>query len=392
MVGEAVQRRPAPDRTYFMGKGKAEEVALEASLDSATLLILDNDISPAQARNLERLTGLRIVERSQLIMDIFASGARTLQARKQVELAQLQYYLPRLKRLWSHLSRIRSGIGMRGPGETQLEVDRRIVRKKISELKRELKGFENRKRLEIESRKDFFKVCLVGYTNSGKSTLLNKLTGASVMAEDRLFSTLDTRTRLWRLEKNLRVLLSDTVGFIRRLPHHLVASFHATLEEAATADLLLHVTDISHPAAERQIEAADQVLKDIGSAQIPRIMVFNKTDLVSDYMEISHLQRLHPNHVLTSGMEGSGFDALTRILRDHLLATFAEVEVEAPLSSGKIQAFLARVGDVIVSHQQNGRQHTTARIPQFELGRLKELVSAQNADLKITLSENLLPR
>ncbi|MBU0754964.1 MAG: GTPase HflX, partial [Planctomycetes bacterium] len=261
VVGETWQRRRSPDRAYFIGKGKAQEIAFEAVQAQAELLIINTDLSPAQGRNLEQLTGLRIVERSQLIMDIFASGARTLQARRQVELAQLEYSLPRLRRLWTHLSRIRSGIGMRGPGEQQLEVDRRIVRKKIGELKRELKGFENRKRLEIDSRKNFFKVCLVGYTSSGKSTLLNRLTGANVLEAEQLFSTLDTRTRSWNLGGNLTVLLSDTVGFIRKLPHHLVASFHATLEAAATADLLIHVVDGSHPVALSQIEAVDQVLK-----------------------------------------------------------------------------------------------------------------------------------
>lgn len=388
VVGEAVQRRAAPDRSTFLGKGKAMEVATDATRRDATLLILDNDLSPAQARNLEQVTGLRVVERSQLIMDIFAAGARTLQARKQVELAQLQYFLPRLKRLWSHLSRIRSGIGMRGPGETQLEVDRRIVRRKVGELKRELKGFENRKRLEIDSRKDFFKVCLVGYTNSGKSTLLNRLTGAAVKAEDRLFSTLDTRTRRWELAKNLKVLLSDTVGFIRKLPPHLVASFHATLEAAATADLLLHVVDCSHPAALHHIAAVDQVLKEIGSGDIPRILVFNKVDLVTDFMEISHLKKRYPCHALTSAKEREGFDALSHLVRDQLLATYAEVEVDMPAGAGKLEAFLAGAGDVVMSRYQDGRHYLTARIPPFELGRLRSLVSTSKATLKVDRSES----
>lgn len=383
MVGVITQRRTAPDRTYYMGKGKAQDAALEASRCQASLIIMNNDLSPAQARNIERLTGLRVVERSQLIMDIFASGARTLQARRQVELAQMEYNLPRLKRLWLHLSRIKFGIGMRGPGETQLEVDRRIVRKKIADLKRELKDFENRKRLEIDSRESFFKVCLVGYTNSGKSTLLNKLTGARVKAQDRLFSTLDTRTRKWELEGSLKVLLSDTVGFIRNLPHHLVASFHATLEEAARADLLLHVVDGSHPAALNHIEAAEQVLNELGTGEIPRILVFNKSDLVEDFMEISLLRSRYPRHVLTSAKKGEGFGELAAVVRDQLVATYAEVEVDMPVSSGKLEAFLARVGDVIVSRYDDGRHNVTARVPPFELGRLKELASAQKADLRI---------
>jgi GTP-binding protein HflX len=386
VVGQTYQRRNAPDKTYFIGKGKAHEVGLDAVQTGARLMIMNNDLSPAQGRNLERLTGLRVVERSQLIMDIFAAGARTLQARRQVELAQLQYSMPRLKRLWTHLSRIRSGIGMRGPGEQQLEVDRRIARRKIGELKRELKGFENRKRLEIESRKNFFKVCLVGYTNSGKSTLINKVTDADVLEEDRLFSTLDTRTRLWNLEGNLSVLLSDTVGFIRKLPHHLVASFHATLEEAATADLLLHVVDGSHPAALHHIEAVDSVLKELKSDKIPSILVLNKKDLVHDFMELSVLQRRFPRHVVTSAKNGEGLTDLADTVGEALLATYAEVEVEMPAASGKLQAFLAGVGDVIVSRQQNGRFYTTVRVPPFMLGRLQELVSDQDADLKIRQS------
>ncbi len=386
--GVAVQRRSVPDKTSFMGKGKAMEVAHEASRHDATLLILDNDLSPAQARNLEEITGLRVVERSQLIMDIFAAGAQTLQARKQVELAQLQYFLPRLKRLWTHLSRIRSGIGMRGPGETQLEVDRRIVRRKIGELQRELKGFEKRKRLELDSRKSCFKVCLVGYTNSGKSTLLNRLTGARVKAENRLFSTLDTRTRRWALSKNLKVLLSDTVGFIRKLPHHLVASFHATLEEALTADLLIHVLDCSHPGALRHIEAVNQVLEDIGAAHVPRLLVLNKMDCITDFMEVGHLRNACGKHVLLSAKEGSGLDELTRCVQEQLIATYAEVQVDMPASAGRLQAYLARVGDVVVSRHRNGRHYVTARLPRFEMGRLRKLVSAHKAELRGDSSES----
>ena len=389
VVGVTSQRRAAPDRTYYMGKGKASEAALEASRLDASVIMVDNDLSPAQARNLEEITGFRVVERSQLIMDIFASGARTVQARKQVELAQLEYFLPRLKRLWSHLSRIKSGIGMRGPGETQLEVDRRIVRRKITELKRNLKGFENRKRLEIDSRRDFFKICLVGYTNSGKSTLLNELTGAEVEARDRLFSTLDTRTRLWKINGNLKALLSDTVGFIRKLPHHLVASFHATLEEAATADLLLHVVDASHPAADRHIAAADQVLQDLGAHKIPRIMVFNKADLVEDFLEVAHLTQAYRDHALISAREGTGLADLTEAVRVHLVARYAEVEVDLSVAAGKLQAHLEGVGDIVLSRHQDGRRFITARVPPFELGRLKQLVASEDAEMRVRLPDSL---
>lgn len=391
VVGEAIQRRRAPDKTCFMGKGKAVETAFEADRRGATLLILDNDLSPAQARNLERLTGLRVVDRTQLIMDIFAAGARTVQARRQVELAQLEYFLPRLKRMWTHLSRIRSGIGMRGPGETQLEVDRRIVRRRLGELKRELADFDRRKRLELAARRSCFKVCLVGYTNSGKSTLLRRLTGACVSAEDRLFSTLDTRTRRWVLEgkEGLAVLLSDTVGFIRKLPPQLVASFHATLEEAATADLLLHVADGSHPALRRHVEAVDRVLEEIGAGHVPRLLVFNKKDRVTDFLEMGPLRERYPGHVLVSAVTGEGLDALERRVRDALFRTFAEVEVEAPVSaSGKLVAFLSGAGDVVISRYRDGRHHVTARIPPFAMGRLRELAAACRAEMRITLQES----
>jgi len=384
VAGELVQKRPGPDRTYFLGKGKALELADLAARSGANLIIMDNDLSPAQARNLERLVKLRVVDRSQLIMDIFAAGARTLQARKQVELAQLEYTLPRLKRMWSHLSRIRSGIGMRGPGETQLEVDRRMIRKKISELKRDLVKFEKRKKREVQSRESYFKVCLVGYTNSGKSTLLNHLTGASVEAEDKLFSTLDTRTRLWNLRDTLSVLLSDTVGFIRKLPHNLVASFHATLEETASADLLLHVVDCSHPLAAGHIESVNRVLAEIGVANTPQIMVFNKVDRVDDFMEVNCLAHEHPRHVVTSAVTGHGRDGLASAVAVHLLETYVLLEVDVPAASGRLRAFVAGRGDLIESgasdrssSNHDGATRFLIRLPRRDVGRLREIVACE---------------
>jgi len=382
VVGQIVQKRDRPHQTTFLGKGKVLELASLARKAGASLIIMDNDLSPAQARNIERIAEMRVVDRSQLIMDIFAAGARTLQARKQIELAQLEYTLPRLKHMWSHLSRIRSGIGMRGPGETQLEVDRRIIRLKISELKRTLKNFEDRKKREISSRERFFKVCLVGYTNSGKSTLLNRLTGASVKVEDRLFSTLDTRTRKWDLGDNRVVLLSDTVGFIRKLPHHLVASFHATLEEAATADLLLHVVDCSRGAAERNISAVKSVLKDLGVAETPQIVVFNKTDRVTDFMDVSLVARGVRDHVLTSAKSGAGLDELTARISQFLAKTYACLEARFSIASGRLRAFIADKAEVLDRTTHDSIEEVRFRLPRYELGRLHEIAAAEEAAVR----------
>ena len=249
VVGGMTQRREKPCITTYLGKGKVEELQTLVEFHAADFVIFDNDLSPAQSRNLEKALKVKVLDRTELILDIFATHARTYESRLAVELAQLEYALPRLKRMWTHLSRLKMGVGMRGPGEKQLETDRRLVEKRIHDLKSDLKKIEKRKERQVSSRKDFMKVSLVGYTNAGKSTLMNALTDAGVLAEDKLFATLDTRTRRWRLPSWGPVLLSDTVGFIRDLPHRLIASFKATLEEARQADLLLHVADASNPAA-----------------------------------------------------------------------------------------------------------------------------------------------
>ena len=247
VVGSLTQKREAPDVTTYLGSGKVEELQRLAAAADADVVIFDNDLAPSQTRNLEKTIGVKVLDRTELILDIFASRAQTHEVRLAVELAQLQYSLPRLKRMWTHLSRIKGGIGMRGPGEKQLEVDRRLVEKRIHDLSNELSTIQRRKERQVAARNDRMTVSLVGYTNAGKSTLMNALTEADVLADDKLFATLDTRTRRWQLPGWGPVLLSDTVGFIRDLPHHLIASFKATLEEARQADLLLHVADASSP-------------------------------------------------------------------------------------------------------------------------------------------------
>ena len=265
VVGELTQKRDRPIPGTYIGKGKLTELQETCTAQDADVVIFDNDLSPSQVRSLEKTLNIKVIDRSELILDIFASRARTAESRLQVELAQLEYALPRLRKMWTHLTNYAGGgIGMRGPGETQLEEDRRLVAVRIRDLKNRLVVVQARKERAVASRREELTISLVGYTNAGKSTLMNALTGAGVLAEDKLFSTLDTRTRQWRLADWGKTLLSDTVGFIRDLPHHLVASFKATLEEARQARLLLHVVDASNPQAEEQIKAVNGVLKELG--------------------------------------------------------------------------------------------------------------------------------
>jgi GTP-binding protein HflX len=284
VLGQVVQKRNKPDAATLLGKGKAEEIAAYCQELDANLLIVNRDLSSSQMRNLEEITGIRIIDRTQLILDIFARRARTREGRLQVELAQLNYLLPRLAGHGVAMSRLGGGIGTRGPGETKLEVDRRHIRKRIADLNEEIREVKKHRNLLRQGRKDMPipLVALVGYTNAGKSTILKKLTGADVLVEDKLFATLDPTTRRVVLPNNEAILLTDTVGFIQNLPHHLVAAFRATLEEVVESDLLLHVVDASHPNAEKQIEAVDKVLASLGVSEKPFIMVYNKIDLLRE--------------------------------------------------------------------------------------------------------------
>ena len=285
VIDQVIQHRGRPDAAYFIGKGKAEEIATLYEASDASSVIFDVDLSPAQTRNLEEVINGKIIDRARLILDIFALHARTKEAMLEVELAQLEYQLPRLTRLWTHLSRQVSGagtrsggIGTRGPGETQLSIDRRLLRTRMSHLKRSLDKIRRNRQLERRSREDMLTIALVGYTNAGKSTLLNALANENLYTDDKLFSTLDSTTRAVHLSDNHDVLLTDTVGFIRRLPHHLIASFRATLEEVSKARMLLHVVDISQANAQEQILAVEEVLKELDALDKPTLMVFNKVD------------------------------------------------------------------------------------------------------------------
>lgn len=282
VAAEIYQRKASLHPGNFLSRGKIEEARDAIAEFEADFLICDEDLSPAQVRNLEEALKVRVIDRSELILDIFAQRAQTREARIQVELAQLRYLLPRLAGMWAHFSRTGGGIGTRGPGETQLEVDRRAVRQKISVLETRLEKVEQERRTQAARRENSYRVSLVGYTNAGKSTLFNLLTKSNVLAEDKLFATLDTTTRKLFLEKQLSILLSDTVGFIRKLPHHLVASFRATLREVEAADLIIHLVDGSHSSYRRQIEAVEGVLETLLDREIPQLLVFNKMDLVTE--------------------------------------------------------------------------------------------------------------
>jgi GTP-binding protein HflX len=369
-VGRLTQRREAPDVTTYLGRGKVEELKQLASGADADVIIFDNDLSPAQTRNLEEATGVKVIDRSELILDIFASRAQTYQARLAVELAQLQYSLPRLKQMWTHLSRIKMGVGMRGPGEKQLEVDRRLVEKRISDLRTDLKAIERRKEREVAARSDRMTVSLVGYTNAGKSTLLNRLTGSDVLAENRLFATLDTRTRRWQLPGWGPVLLSDTVGFIRNLPHHLIASFKATLEESRQADLLLHVADASNPAALDQIAVVYQVLEELDINAKDTLLVLNKID-AADRGQIASIMARYPHALRISAHSGQGIDELKAAVSQALSHGFLDVDVETGVDNGRLLAMLSSHGEVLSKRYVDSRVFVHCRVPQRALGHLR---------------------
>ena len=370
VVGELTQRRDAPDQTTYLGKGKVTELAALVAHHDADVVIFDNDLSPAQTRNLERALETKVLDRSEVILDIFAARARTYEARLAVELAQLEYSLPRLKRMWTHLSRLKMGIGMRGPGEKQLEVDRRLVEKRIHDLRTELAAIHGRKERQVAARQDHMTVSLVGYTNAGKSTLLNRLTGSSELAEDKLFATLDTRTRRWRLPGWGPVLLSDTVGFIRDLPHRLIASFKATLEETRQADLLLHVADASSPLVDAQIAAVRTVLEELGVEDKDTLLVLNKIDAVPDRMDRERLLARYPHAIAISARTGEGMRLLARAASDCLGRGFRDVDVRTDPGNGRLLAWLGRHGEVLSRHFTDDRVTIHCRIPAALIGQI----------------------
>lgn len=372
VFGGLTQNREKPDTATYLGKGKVEELARLVEFHAADVVMFDNNLSPGQRRNLEKELKVKVLDRTEIILDIFSTHAQTYEARLAVELAQLEYSLPRLKRMWTHLSRIKMGVGMRGPGEKQLETDRRLVEKRISELKAELRQIEKRKERTVASRRGFMTVSLVGYTNAGKSTLMNALTDAQVLAQDKLFATLDTRTRRWHLPSWGPVLLSDTVGFIRDLPHNLVASFKATLEETRQADLLLHVADASNPAVSDQINSVFQVLQELEIEEKDTLLVLNKTDHPDTEKHLSQLANRYPHAVQVSAKTGAGFDKLAHAVSDALSRSFRNVDIETDVSNGRLLAYLAEHGEILSTRYQEERAIIHCRIPQKYLGRIRD--------------------
>ena len=376
VVGALVQRIDRPHPRFYVGEGKAGELAALVEREEGDLVVFDEELSPGQGKNLEDLLGVRVVDRSELILDIFATRARSHEARMQVELAQLQYLLPRLRRMWSHLSRIRGGIGLRGPGETQLETDRRIIGIRIGDLRRKLERVAKARAVQRKAREGNFRAALVGYTNAGKSSLLRALSGSDLIVEDRLFATLDSATRNVDLRSGHEALLTDTVGFIRKLPHHLVASFRSTLEEAREADVLLHVIDASHADWEEHREVVIDVLTVLQLEDRDKILVFNKIDQITHDEEAALRQRLRSLEptpaVFVSALEPESLEGVRDTLRARVQARLAHVVVRVPVTDGEAIAALYREGDVTERVDGSRTIALTARVPNELLGRLAQ--------------------
>jgi GTP-binding protein HflX len=377
VVGRLTQKRQAPDAAAYIGHGKVDELKALVDAVEAEVVIFDNDLSPAQIRNLEEALKVKVLDRTEVILDIFSSRAQTHEARLAVELAQLEYSLPRLKGMWTHLSRMKMGVGMRGPGEKQLETDRRLAERRIRDLRRDLEVVQRRKEREVAGRRDRSTVSLVGYTNAGKSTLMNALTGSNVLAENKLFATLDTRTRRWSLPGWGPVLLSDTVGFIRDLPHHLVASFKATLEEARQAELLIHVADASSPAALDQIAAVYAVLQELGIEEKGTLLALNKADQVAEPGRLQSILSLYPQAVVISAKTGEGLDKLAAAVSDALSQDFLDLEVRFGIANGRLLAFLSKYGEVLSRTFSGDRTTVHCRISRKHLAAIREYADAE---------------
>jgi len=368
VVGRVIQRREQPDPATFLGRGKAQELReLSVAKDSDTV-VFDDELSPAQQRNLEQILGRTAIDRTAVILDIFAQNARTQEGKAQVELALLRYRLPRLRGRGRSFSQQAGGIGTRGPGETQLEVDRRRLLSRVRRLEVDLRRLTATRRTQRKARQRSRQrsVSLVGYTNAGKSTLLNRLTGADVLVENRLFSTLDPRTRRLPLPGGETVLVSDTVGFVRKLPHQLVEAFRSTLEEVHEADLLLHVVDGSAIEPEGQIEAVRSVLDEIGAADVPELLVVNKADKAAGARRL--LER-HPGSVLVSAVTGEGVDEMVRAMSDRLRVADRVIELVVPFERGDVLAAVHREGEVV--GETHGEGATVVQVVLDDAGRAR---------------------
>ncbi|MGA9364776.1 MAG: GTPase HflX [Bacteroidota bacterium] len=374
VIEKIVQDRDRIDPAYFIGKGKVEEIARLVEENEIALVIFDDDLSSVQARNLEQAIGCKVLDRSGLILDIFASRAKTNEAKTQVELAQLQYLLPRLTRQWTHLSKQYGGIGTKGPGEKQLETDRRIIRNRIRYLKERLEHIDQERQTQHKGRRDLTRIALIGYTNVGKSTLLNLLAGSDVFVEDRLFATLDATTRLVTLGRAQKVLITDTVGFIRKLPHHLVASFKSTLAEVTEANMLLHVVDVSSPQFEEQSKVVNTTLGELQSGDKPTIMVFNKIDKVTDFTFLRDLERRYENAISISAARGINLSGLKEKILSLLEVNLTERTLVVKQSDYKVIAFLHDVAEVLEKTYLDNRVRIRFRIKDKDMRRVQTLL------------------
>jgi GTP-binding protein HflX len=374
VAGRITQERDRPEPATFIGKGKVEELHQRLKDEHIPLVIFDDDLSPAQVRNLELLLECKVLDRSGLILDIFASRAKSSEAKTQVELAQLEYLLPRLTRQWTHLSKQFGGIGTKGPGETQIETDRRLVRTRISHLKERLERISKQRVTQRQSRTKHTRTALVGYTNVGKSTLLNLLAGSDVFVENRLFATLDPTTRLVPLNSAVSILMTDTVGFIRKLPHHLVASFKSTLEEITEADILLHVVDVSSPYYEDQIRVVQETLEDLGAGDTTTLIVFNKIDMLQDRSILPTLSEKYHSHVFISATRGINILGFKDEVAKLLEKEFTVEDVVIPDSHQKLIAQLHDVGEVLERTYEDERVKMKIRIHRRDRDRFLQMV------------------
>lgn len=372
-IFKIVQERQKIDSAYFIGKGKAEEISELIELNNIDLVIFDDDLNPTQVRNLEKLFDKKILDRAGLILDIFASHAKTKEAKTQVELAQLEYMLPRLTRAWTHLSKQYGGIGTKGPGETQIETDRRIIRTRISKLKEKLSKIESQQQTKSAQRKNLINATFVGYTNAGKSTLLNSLTNSNVLAENKLFATLDSTTRSLELDKNKKILLSDTVGFIRKLPHNLVASFKSTLNVVRDADIILHVIDITHPFFEDHIHVVDETLNELDCREKVQIKVFNKIDALQKKSRIEYVLNKYENSIIISAERNINIGKLKETIRETIEENSEEQTVRLKIEDSKTISQIYEMADVLSATYEEDNVDVKYRADKSTSNKIKKM-------------------
>lgn len=375
VVHRIIQERDRIEASTFIGAGKAEEIAELVKEENINLVIFDDDLTRTQVRNLEKIINCKIVDRSGLILDIFALRAKSKEAMTQVELAQLQYTLTRLTRMWTHLSKQYGGIGTKGPGETQIETDRRAIRKRIQLLKEKLTQIDKEREVQRKGRKDFTRIALIGYTNAGKSTLMNTLADADVFVEDRLFATLDTTVRILQLPHSQKVLLSDTVGFIRKLPPNLIASFKSTLAEVVEADILLHVVDVNHPLFEEHIQTVVSTIEELGGESKITILVFNKIDTLTDRTILNELTKKFDGSIAVSALRGINIPALKEKLFSYVSEEFIERVLETDHLNYKVISKLHDIGEILEKKFGNKKVSIKVRFNKKRLGDFEKLLA-----------------